>query len=368
MATTPAGIPGPTRKLLGRTELLSVALWAGVTACDADRGVEVGPPGETSPFVAPIVGTPMEDVFYGAYFDHARAGSPTDYECRGKVYAGHRGVDILLRNFREQDAGVAVLAAAGGVVERVVDGLPDRNTSWDVGGGFGNHVVIRHPDGLRSVYAHLRTGSIQVGPGEEVEARHPLGLVGSSGRSNWPHLHFEIQGQGRAIDPFTGPCGPDRGLWDAQLPYQDEFVAVDAGLLASLAAPGLDVLLERPPTATGFTLASAGFRFWIQVANQPAGVVRVTVGRASGPPLHVAQTQVPLAFSMRFVSVPVPVAGVLDGVGEWMVRVYHGDELIHVEPFHVGAITDADVPVPSEKTAGVDAGGFVVLDQRPSAG
>src|SRR5688572_31450082 len=57
-------------------------------------------------FASPIVGRPLEEVFYGAYLDQGGR----DYNCGGKYYARHRGTDILLRNFRVQDSGVTVVA------------------------------------------------------------------------------------------------------------------------------------------------------------------------------------------------------------------------------------------------------------------
>src|SRR5688500_8936640 len=160
---------------------------------------------ETTTFAAPIEGAPMADVFYGAYMDHDPAAGAQDWSCGVKSYDGHGGVDILLRNFRVQDLGVPVIAAAGGTVIGTSDGLPDRNTSWDVG-GYGNYVEISHPGGLTTIYGHLRRGSIAVTQGQQVEEGALLGLVGSSGKSNWPHLHFEVRRSGAAVDPFAGGC------------------------------------------------------------------------------------------------------------------------------------------------------------------
>ncbi|MBW3568731.1 M23 family metallopeptidase [Candidatus Parcubacteria bacterium] len=65
--------------------------------------------------------------------------------------------------------------------------------------GLGNHVVIDHGSGVTSVYAHL--ASISVHAGETVDKNTTLGLVGSTGVSTGPHVHFEIRVNGKAADP-----------------------------------------------------------------------------------------------------------------------------------------------------------------------
>ncbi|MEO8067626.1 MAG: M23 family metallopeptidase [Flavobacteriales bacterium] len=64
---------------------------------------------------------------------------------------------------------------------------------------YGNVVVIRHANGLETLYAHL--SRIDVAPGAMVEAGDPIGLGGSTGRSTGDHLHFEVRYLGQPIDP-----------------------------------------------------------------------------------------------------------------------------------------------------------------------
>ena len=71
---------------------------------------------------------------------------------------------------------------------------------WD-SSGYGNLVVIEHPAGVRSMYAHL--SSIAVDRGQSVVAGTRIGRVGSTGISTGPHLHFELRLRGAAIDPLT---------------------------------------------------------------------------------------------------------------------------------------------------------------------
>jgi murein DD-endopeptidase MepM/ murein hydrolase activator NlpD len=71
---------------------------------------------------------------------------------------------------------------------------------WD-SSGYGKLVVIEHPQGVRSMYAHL--SQISVLPGQSLLAGTPIGAVGTTGYSTGPHLHFELRLAGAAIDPLT---------------------------------------------------------------------------------------------------------------------------------------------------------------------
>jgi len=97
----------------------------------------------------------------------------------------HTGVDY------PAPAGTTVMAAGRG---RVVF------AGWDAG-GYGNTVVIEHPRGVRSMYAHL--ARIGVGRGAWVAAGNVVGSVGSTGFATGPHLHFELRLGAASIDPLT---------------------------------------------------------------------------------------------------------------------------------------------------------------------
>lgn len=94
----------------------------------------------------------------------------------------HRGVDIGLRT------GEPIHCAFDGVV-RIAKPM----------GGYGNLVVVRHYNGLETVYGHL--SKINVKPRQAVKAGDVLGLGGSTGHSTGPHLHFEVRFQYEAFDP-----------------------------------------------------------------------------------------------------------------------------------------------------------------------
>lgn len=94
----------------------------------------------------------------------------------------HKGIDIQLRK------GDTVTAAFDGMVRFA-----------QKKGGYGNVVIVRHYNGLETVYAHL--SKIKVKEGQVLGAGDLIGLAGSTGHSTGPHLHFEVRFMGLPIDP-----------------------------------------------------------------------------------------------------------------------------------------------------------------------
>lgn len=106
--------------------------------------------------------------------------------------------------------GSPVVSIQAGVIDAVITGCANRSknaTQRRCGGGFGNHVRIRHPDGNYSYYAHMEscTALRNLRVGQTVSQGQQIGCVGSSGGSTGPHLHLEIRVGGtsksRAVDP-----------------------------------------------------------------------------------------------------------------------------------------------------------------------
>ncbi len=87
-----------------------------------------------------------------------------------------------------------VLAPADGTVEYIVDNIDDNIVGEvNVKENWGNTVIIRHQDKLFSSLSHLRKNSITVKDGERVKSGDIIGKCGNSGRSPYPHLHFQVQ-------------------------------------------------------------------------------------------------------------------------------------------------------------------------------
>jgi murein DD-endopeptidase MepM/ murein hydrolase activator NlpD len=144
-------------------------------------------------------------------------------------YDGHSGTDFMLEGgFVTMDAGsTAVLAAAAGEVIATHDGEFDRCQAdiWTqevVCPGYDevtppNYVRLRHADGQETRYLHLKKDSVIVTVGEWVECGQELALVGSSGNSSGPHLHFTLRTEdGVNIDPFSGPASHPESYWVEQ--------------------------------------------------------------------------------------------------------------------------------------------------------
>jgi urea transporter/murein DD-endopeptidase MepM/ murein hydrolase activator NlpD len=87
-----------------------------------------------------------------------------------------------------------VSAPAHGVVEKVVSDVPD-NKIGDVNlrQNWGNTIIIKHADYVFTKLSHLKEGSVTVKEGESVKAGQIVGKCGNSGRSPFPHLHFQVQ-------------------------------------------------------------------------------------------------------------------------------------------------------------------------------
>ncbi|KKT42031.1 hypothetical protein A3E06_00510 [Candidatus Giovannonibacteria bacterium RIFCSPHIGHO2_12_FULL_44_42] len=96
---------------------------------------------------------------------------------------GFNGVDLA------NSCGTSVYASAGGTV------LVARSQGWN--GGYGEYVVIAHPNGTQTVYSHL--SSVFVSVGQYTVQGTTIGTVGSTGNSTGCHLHFEVRG---ARNPF----------------------------------------------------------------------------------------------------------------------------------------------------------------------
>lgn len=94
----------------------------------------------------------------------------------------HKGIDMAA------PTGTPVHATGGGVVEYA---------GWK--GSYGLLVVIRHPGGFETRFAHL--SRVDVIPGQAIGKGAVIGLIGSTGRSTGPHLHYEVRQNGVALDP-----------------------------------------------------------------------------------------------------------------------------------------------------------------------
>jgi len=162
----------------------------------------------------------------------------------GKSYQGDPNDN---KNYRAY--GAEIHSVADGVVTQIKDGIPQNVPNQDpvvpitmetVG---GNHVLAKIGDGLYAFYAHLQPGSVRVKVGDKVRTGDVLGLLGNSGNSSEPHLHFQICNQNSELAceglPYAFPSYEVQGKgwgWKSsdsqaaavqhtmELPLEDEIV------------------------------------------------------------------------------------------------------------------------------------------------
>jgi murein DD-endopeptidase MepM/ murein hydrolase activator NlpD len=137
-----------------------------------------------------------------------------DAQCNANHRGTHEGTDIAV------PSGTTVRAAAPGTVIYAYRGCPN-SFSTTCGGGYGNHIIIRHANGFGTLYAHL--SRVSVHSGTRVDCGDVIGRSGNSGHSFGAHLHFEVARDvgtsagsyygAQVLTPWGGRCGTSGNLW-----------------------------------------------------------------------------------------------------------------------------------------------------------
>jgi murein DD-endopeptidase MepM/ murein hydrolase activator NlpD len=104
--------------------------------------------------------------------------------------------------------GIDYAAPIGTPIFSVADG---KVVHLGFSGAFGNLIVLEHPGGYHTYYAHLSNFNNELELGNEVRRGFEIGYVGSTGRSTGPHLHFELRKDGIYVDPYAPKTQLD--LW-----------------------------------------------------------------------------------------------------------------------------------------------------------
>lgn len=102
-----------------------------------------------------------------------------------KIRKFHAGMDFTAKT------GTPIYATGDGIVERA-----DNRAS-----GYGNHIVLKHGFGYKTLYAHLSKYNVK--KGQRVKRGDIIGFVGSTGRSEAPHLHYEVHVNGKPVNPIN---------------------------------------------------------------------------------------------------------------------------------------------------------------------
>jgi hypothetical protein len=231
----------------------------------------------------PLACTIGETCFIQFHVDLDEGPDILDYACGRLTYDGHHGTDIRVPDLPTMRAGVGVLAAAEGMIRAIRDGEPDisvelRGREGLEGKDAGNAVVVDHGGGWVTQYSHLMNGSIVVKPGDHVQRGQLLGKIGLSGRSNFPHLDFQVHYDGQVVDPFVGQVAPTgchaqrTPLWDepilGALAYRPSGVLI-AGFADE--RPDKVVVREGGERALSFTTDAPMLVFYVDTFGVRAG-------------------------------------------------------------------------------------------------
>jgi hypothetical protein len=217
--------------------------------------------------------------YIGNYLDQDTT-SPgiRDWNCGSVTYDGHHGTDICIFPYpfyKMDNNQVEVIAAAPGTIINKVDGHFDKNC--DMGDSTANYIVIQHVDGSCAMYWHMKKNSLTSKIiGQTVVTGEYLGLVGSSGSSSGPHLHFEVLSgitMNTLNDSYAGPCNTlnANSWWAVQKPY------TEPAIIQTSVHPALAVFPACPETETpnedSCFAAGSSVKFYTFYRNETSGMV-----------------------------------------------------------------------------------------------
>ena len=224
-----------------------------------------------------------KDCWITNYVNHGTPEHPLDPMCGRMTYKTHKGTDFAIRDLVQMRKGVAVVAAADGVVTGVRDGMADISLKQldpltIKGKECGNGVVIKHENGFETQYCHLRKGSLKVKPGQPIKEGAALGYVGLSGMTEYPHLHFSVRKDGKVYDPFAGgvtrnTCKKHRGnIWSKKSRNDLKY---DAGLVynfgVSASVPTIDEIRRGQHSSGEVSRYASAILGWLTVFSAQAG-------------------------------------------------------------------------------------------------
>ena len=212
------------------------------------------------------------------YVDQDPTGGIKDYMCGSATYNGHTGNDIAIEPYpfyKMDNNMVEVIAAAPGTIITKIDGNFDKNCSQN--NLTANEIVIQHADGSEALYYHMKKNSLTAKTvGQTVVAGEFLGIVGSSGSSTLPHLHFEVWAGSTFSTRNEAYAGPCNGLnanswWANQKPYKEPSVIKVQVNNIAMVLPACPAT-ETPNEDSCFT-ASGSAKFYVWIRNDTIGMI-----------------------------------------------------------------------------------------------
>jgi murein DD-endopeptidase MepM/ murein hydrolase activator NlpD len=230
----------------------------------------------------PQAGTLWKDLFINNFYDFDPGSSILDWDCSDWTYNGHQGDDTDICGFAEQEIGVPIFAALDGTVVATHDGEFDRQTQ-NQPAAIANYVVLDHGGTHLTYYWHLKKGSVSVSVGQFVSAGTQIGLTGSSGASDSPHLHFISEFNSIPYEPYTGACNnPGESYWLNQPPIRRELYLRDFKITGT-AYSDVYAWPNEMPTQGTFIRGTRLIGFRVLIANLPAAsTFRIVYRRPDG--------------------------------------------------------------------------------------
>ncbi len=116
--------------------------------------------------------------------------------CDSRVVTSHYG---YRRRFRRMHYGTDIKVYVGDTIRAAFNGKVRLVKNQGRRTGYGKYIIVRHPNGLETLYAHLSKWLVD--ENQDVKAGEPIALGGNTGRSTGPHLHFETRFLGELINP-----------------------------------------------------------------------------------------------------------------------------------------------------------------------
>lgn len=156
----------------------------------------------------------------------------------------HRGVDIT-HNINEDEN--VVYPNCDGEVIATLDNIPNGS---EEGGGWGNYVLVRHPNGMTSRYAHLKSG-LPVSVGDLVDENTRIGIIGDSGRAYGRHLHFEVSTDYSAANRIDPTPYLEKRIWEKPEPPIPPVRPLQIGDKVKIIDTGKATCYGEEPTAYG---------------------------------------------------------------------------------------------------------------------
>ncbi|MBM4132885.1 MAG: M23 family metallopeptidase [Nitrospira sp.] len=287
--------------------LLAVWLSQGVSVAAA--------PIETEGLGLPLVCAIGQTCWVANYVDVDPSVEARDFRCNRRTYDGHDGTDFAIRDLAVMAQGVPVVASAPGLVKNVRDGMQDVALTDEAsrkriaGRECGNGVVIDHEGNWQTQYCHLKEGSIKVKAGDKVERGGQLGLVGLSGKTEFPHVHLTVRKDGKAIDPFTdrpmiAGCGKDgKPLWRADQRIEYEPVSLyNVGFATG--KPDSEAIRSGKREEGPLAATSPALVLWVDMLGVVAGDrVQFRIMGPDGKPMLEQENSVDRTQARRFVFV-----------------------------------------------------------------